>query len=356
MSWDPDVPYDALPLLPPVRDVETKPVLKKAIEAREVLARFDALASALPNPAVLINVIPLLEAQASSEIENIVTTTDELFEATAYQSGAAPAAREALRYRSALRMGFEEIAERPITERTTARLCSALRGHEVSFRRGEVYIGDSVAGRRIYTPPARPQMIEQLLDNWAQFVNEPKDLDPLVAMAVAHYQFEAIHPFDDGNGRTGRIVNVLMLCDAGLLHLPLLYLSRYIIESKDEYYRLLRGVTSSGAWEEWILYMLEGVRVTAVRSIDLVEQLQGVRVQVVDMVRGALRSANADLVEVLMEQPYSRVRDVVDRCGVTRQTAARWLRGLVETGALVEIRAGREALFINRRLMDVLRP
>jgi Fic family protein len=356
MAWNPEVPYDALPLLPPVGELETKRVLKKAIEAREVLARFDALASALPNPAVLINVIPLLEAQASSEIENIVTTTDELFEATAHQSGATPAAREALRYRSALRMGFDEIGKRPITERTTARLCSAIRGHEVSFRRGEVYIGDSVAGRRIYTPPATPQAIAGLLDNWATFVNEPSDLDPLVAMAVAHYQFEAIHPFDDGNGRTGRIVNVLMLCDAGLLHLPLLYLSRYIIESKDDYYRLLRGVTSADAWEDWILYMLEGVRVTAVRSIELVEQVQTVRGEIADAVRHALRSASSDVVELLMEQPYCRVRDVVERCGVTRQTAARWLRDLVDTGALVEVKAGRVAMFINRQLMDVLRP
>lgn len=356
MSWNPEVSYDALPLLPPPGDLETKRVLKKAIEAREILARFDAQASALPNPAVLINVIPLLEAQASSEIENIVTTTDELFEATAYQSGAAPAAREALRYRSALRMGFDEIGERPITERTTARLCSAIRGHEVSFRRGEVYIGDSLAGQRIYTPPATPQVIERLLDNWATFINEPSDLDPLVMMAVAHYQFEAIHPFDDGNGRTGRIVNVLMLCEAGLLQLPLLYLSRYIIESKDEYYRLLRGVTSSNGWEEWILYMLEGVRVTAVRSIELVEQVQAVRDEVIDEVRRVLRSANSDLVDVLMEQPYSRARDVVERCGVTRQTATRWLRDLTEAGALAQLKAGRETLFVNRQLMDVLRP
>lgn len=356
MPWNPDVPYDALPLLPPLGELETKRVLKKVIQAREALARFDAHASALPNPAVLINVIPLLEAQASSEIENIVTTTDELFEATVFQSGASPAAREALRYRSALRMGFEEIGERPITERTAARLCSALRGHEVPIRRGEVYIGDSLVGKRIYTPPAAPRAIERLLDNWAVFINEPSSLDPLVRMAVAHYQFEAIHPFDDGNGRTGRIVNVLMLCAAGLLHLPLLYLSRYIIESKDEYYRLLRGVTASSDWEEWIHYMLEGVRVTALRSTELVEQIQVVRDQTVDEVRRVLRSANSDLVDVLMEQPYCRVRDVVERCAVTRQTAARRLRDLVDTGALAEVKAGRESLFINKRLMDVLRP
>lgn len=349
------MPHDALPLLPPRVVIETTPVLKKAIEARDSLARFDALASALPDPAVLINAIPLLEAQASSEIENIVTTTDELFEATAFQSGATPAVREALRYRSALRIGFDELDGRPLTERTVARLCSVIRGHEVSIRRGEVYIGDRGTGERIYTPPAGPRVIGRLLDNWAAFVNEPSGLDPLVRMAVAHYQFEAIHPFDDGNGRTGRIVNVLMLCSAGLLHLPLLYLSRYIIESKDEYYRLLRAVTASGAWEDWILYMLEGVRATAARSIDLVGRVQAVRGEVIDAVRAALRAADIGLVDVLMEQPYCRVRDVVERCGVTRQTATRWLRDLVGAGVVSEIRAGREVLFVNGGLMDVLR-
>lgn len=258
MAWNPDEPYDTLPLLPPGVEVETRRVLKATIEARDALARFDARARALPNPTVLINAIPLLEAQASSEIENIVTTTDELFSAVATDSTASPAVREALRYRTALRAGFDQVGRRPLSARTAAEVCTVIRGHDEGFRRGEVFIGDPRSRRRVYTPPAGREVLELLLDNWSVFLNEPSELDPLVRMAAAHYQFEAIHPFTDGNGRTGRIMNILMLCDAGLLHLPLLYLSRYVIETKDEYYRLLGRVTSDGAWEEWVLYMVEG--------------------------------------------------------------------------------------------------
>ena len=356
MTWRPEVPYNELPLLPPPNELETHRVLKATIGAREALARLDARAGALPNPAVLINAIPLLEAQASNEIENIVTTTDELFEAAAYDLDASPAAREALRYRTALRVGFDELSSgRPLTAHTAARLCSEIRGHEVVFRRGEVFIGDPVQRRRVYTPPAEAAALDALLSNWSSFVNEPSELDPLVRMAAAHYQFEAIHPFHDGNGRTGRIVNVLMLCAAGLLRLPLLYLSRFIIENKDEYYRLLNGVTSAEAWEEWVIYMVDGVRSTSQHTLFLVDQIEEVQGVVATAVRSVLRSADADLVAVVMEQPYCRIRDVAARCGVTRQTAVRWLRGLEETGVLTEVRVGREVLFINAALMDVLR-
>ena len=253
MAWNPEEPYNSLPLLPPKGEMETHRVLKATIEARAALARFDARARALPNPTVLINAIPLLEAQASSEIENIVTTTDELFSAVATDSTASPAVREALRYRTALRVGFDQVGSRPLTAGTAAEVCTVIRGHDEGFRRGEVFIGDPRSRRRVYTPPAGRESLEKLLDNWSAFLNEPSGLDPLVRMAVAHYQFEAIHPFTDGNGRTGRIMNILMLCDAGLLHLPLLYLSRYVIETKDEYYRLLGLVTSDEAWEEWLI-------------------------------------------------------------------------------------------------------
>lgn len=356
MEWNPERAYDDLPPLPPGIELETKRVLKATIQAREALARLDARASALPNPTVVINSIPLLEAQASNEIENIVTTTDELFEAAAIDGDASPAAREALRYRTALRAGFEELATgRPITAHMAARLCSEIRGHDVTFRRGEVFIGDPALRRRVYTPPARPEAMDKLLGNWSSFINEPSDLDPLVRMAAAHYQFEAIHPFHDGNGRTGRIVNVLMLCAAGLIRLPLLYLSRFIIEHKDEYYRLLNAVTSEAAWEEWVLYMVEGVRSTSLHTIDLVERIEGVQDEVLAAVRSANRAANSDLVAVLMEQPYCRIRDVAARCDVTRQTAVKWLRELENAGVLMELKVGREALFINTRLMDVLR-
>jgi Fic family protein len=354
MTWDPAKPYNALPLLPPAVELETRAVLKATIAARDALARFDARARSLPNPTILINAIPLLEAQASSEIENIVTTADELFSADVVDAGATPAAREALRYRSALRRGYEQVGRRPLTASTAVEICSVIRGHDEGIRRGEVYIGDPTTRRRVYTPPAGREAVENLLDNWSFFLNEPTELDPLVQMAVAHYQLEAIHPFTDGNGRTGRIMNVLMLCDAGLLHLPLLYLSRYIIESKDEYYRLLRGVTASGNWEPWVLYIVEGVRAVSLRTSELVDRIDAVQQGIIDAVRAVAGSANQDLVAVLMEHPYARSADVIGKCGVSRPTATKWLRGLVSAGVLDELRVGRQVLFINRPLMRVL--
>ncbi len=335
-------------------ELETHTVLEATIEARDALARFDARAQALPNPTVLINAIPLLEAQASSEIENIVTTTDELFTAAVTDVGATPAAREALRYRSALQTGFQQVGQRPLTANTAAEICAVIRGHDEGFRRGEVFIGDPATRQQVYTPPSGTAL-SSLLDDWSEFLNAPSDLDPLVRMAVAHYQFEAIHPFTDGNGRTGRIMNVLMLCDAGLMLLPLLYLSRYIIESKDDYYRLLRLVTSDGAWEPWVRYIVDGVRVTAERTTRVVDNIDKVQERLLDHVRQVVGSANGDLLAVLMEQPYARVRDVIDRCGVSRPTASKWMHGLVDAGVLADLRVGREVLYINRALMDVLR-
>jgi len=356
MTWSPDAPYNALPELPPDVELETRAVLKATIEARDLLARLDASAQALPNASVLINAIPLLEAQASSEIENIVTTADELFSAAhAEDPAASPAAREALRYRTALRSGFEHIGARPLTSRTATQICGTLRGHDVQVRTGPVYIGDPASRRRVYTPPDTPADLARLLENWTTFLNAPSDLDPLVRMAVAHYQFEAIHPFTDGNGRTGRILNVLMLCDAGLLHLPVLYLSGHIIETKDEYYRRFTAVTERGAWEDWIRYMVEAVRRTAERTLDLVRRIADVETEIVDLTRAALGSANRDLIAVLMEQPYARNRDVISRCQVSRPTATKWLKELAGHGVLQEVRVGREVLYINTRLMGVLR-
>lgn len=353
MTWDPAEPYDSLPPLPPAPDLETHAVLKATIGARDALARLDARAQALPNPAILINAIPLLEAQASSEIENIVTTTDELFTAAVTEVDATPATREALRYRTALGVGHAQLGRRPLTASTAVDVCAAIRGFDEGLRRGEVYIGDPVTRERVYTPPSG-RAVPGLLDNWSEFVNAPTDLDPLVRMAVAHYRFEAIHPFTDGNGRTGRIMNVLMLCDAGLLHLPLLYLSRYIIENRDEYYRLLRSVTATGAWEEWTMYLLRGVQETSRRTTAMVDRIDEVQQEMLGTIRSAVGRADQDLLAVLMEQPYARTRDVIERCGVSRPTAAKYLRALVAAGALSELRVGREVLFVNRSLMEVL--
>src|SRR5665811_1840987 len=356
MTWSPDAPYNALPELPPDVELETRAVLKATIEARDLLARLDASAQALPNASVLINAIPLLEAQASSEIENIVTTADELFSAAhAEDPAASPAAREALRYRTALRSGFEHIGARPLTSRTATQICGTLRGHDVQVRTGPVYIGDPASRRRVYTPPDTPADLARLLENWTTFLNAPSDLDPLVRMAVAHYQFEAIHPFTDGNGRTGRILNVLMLVEAGLLRHPLLYLSRYIIETKNEYYQLLRAVTEESAWEKWILYILTGIERTSLATFHKIAAIRELQDEFVRRGRTVSRGgADSEFQSVLFEQPYCRISTVMTRCGVSRPTATSWLGAFAEAGLLQDIKVGRGRLFVNREFLQLL--
>ena len=239
-------------------------VLKQCVTARAALAELKQAAALIPNPAMLINTLPLLEARASSEIENIVTTADKLFQHLQADSGADPATREALRYRRALLEGVKALKTRPLTTGTAASICTRIKGVEMSVRKvtGTALANDAT-GEVVYTPPEGEARIRDLLANWERFLHEEETLDPLVRMAAAHYQFEAIHPFTDGNGRTGRVLNSLFLVEQGLLPLPILYLSRYIIAHKADYYRLLLAVTREHAWEPWLLYMLRAVEDTA---------------------------------------------------------------------------------------------
>lgn len=357
MSWVPDTAYNELPSVPPAVEVETKRVLKATIEARAALATLDQAARRIPNPTVLINSIPLLEAQASSEIENIVTTADELFRFAQDESAATdPATKETLQYRTALFRGFEMVKKRPLTVNTAAEICSIIQFREMNVRTGTgTYIGNPSTKQAIYTPPVGEKIIRDKLSNWEEFVNTNRQLDPLVVMSIAHYQFEAIHPFEDGNGRTGRILNVLLLVESKLLSQPILYLSRYIIENKSAYYDLLLGVTRDGDWEAWVLYLLEGIRQTAistVRKIDAIRDLQDA-IQVV-IRRVTTGGANADLLSVLFEQPYCRIVNVMERCDVSRPTATGWLKSLEEEQVLTSVRVGRERLFVNTGFFELL--
>src|SRR6266568_4553316 len=277
-NWSPEVPFNELPLPPTVEELETKAVLKASIGANVALAQLDQAVVSIPNPTVLINTIPLLEAQASSEIENIVTTTDALFRHLEDDAGADPATRETLRYRTALRVGFEMTLDRGLTAATAALVCSTIKNREMKVRvMPGTRIGNTATGTIAYSPPEGRDLIIEKLSEWERFIHADDGMDTLVRMAVAHYQFEAIHPFSDGNGRTGRILNMLMLVKAGLLRLPVLYLSRYIIDSKQDYYRLLRSVTAEGSWEEWILYILTGIEQTSratLRKVDDIRSLQ----------------------------------------------------------------------------------
>ncbi len=354
-AWRPNHPYNELPLLPPPGDLETRQVLKACVSARSSLAGLKHAIEHIPDPTMLINTLPHLEARASSAIENIVTTADQLFRHAQSEESADAATREALRYRAALLTGFQEIISRPLNTRTAEAICSRIKNAEMSVRKvpgTQVVRG---TGEVIYTPPVGESLLRDLLANWERFLHEQPELDPLVRMAVGHYQFEAIHPFTDGNGRTGRVLNSLFLIHEKLLPSPVLYLSRYIIAHKDEYYRLLLGVTRDHAWEEWLLYMLAGVDETAQWTTAKIHAVRDLRTATSAHIRKRLPKVySAELVNVLFEQPYCRINNLVEAGVGKRVTASRYLQQLVEIGVLREEPAGRDKLFVHTRLLRLL--
>jgi len=354
---DPARPFNALPPLPPRAELETRPVLKACIAARAALAELKQAGHLLPNQAILVNSLPILEARASSEIENIVTTADRLFrQAQAVDDAADPATKEALRYRTALARGFEALRRRPLTTRMAVEICRTLRDVDVDVRRvpGTTLINQGT-GRAVYTPPEGESRLRDLLANWERYLHAGDEVDPLVRMAVAHYQFEAIHPFTDGNGRTGRILNILFLVEQGLLDLPVLYLSRAIIRRRADYYRLLNDVTIKGAWEPWVLFMVTAVAETAgwttAKVMAMRELLNRATAFVRDRAPGVY---SRELVELIFVQPYSRIANVVDAGLAKRQTASEYLKGLAAIGVLREIKSGRDKLFIHPNLLALL--
>lgn len=354
MSFNPNTPYNDLPPLPPMQDVETKAILKLCVEARASLAGLRQAGDLIPNQEMLINIIPLLEAQGSSEIENIVTTTDKLFQYAHDDSHSDHATKEALRYRTALYQGIQVIKERPLTANTALDICQTIKGVSLGVRTGGVELRNQL-GQTTYTPPNDPKVIHHLLANWEQFLHADDDLDPLVKMAIAHYQFEAIHPYVDGNGRTGRVINILYLIEKGLLDLPILYLSRYIIQNKAGYYNGLLGVTKAGDWQTWLAYMLDAIKETSewtTAKILAIKELHTHTAQIIKDKAGQIYSH--ELVDVIFEQPYCRITNLVDKDIAKRQTASNYLTKLVEIGVLQEVRAGREKLFINPALMSLL--
>lgn len=359
-SHDPKRPWNELPPLPPSGELEPRTVLRASLRARVALAELKQAGHLIPNQKILINTIPLLEAQASSEIENIVTTTDQLFRFAPadQQESADPATKEALRYRGALARGYELLSTRPVSTAVAVEVCRTLLGVDVDIRRipGTALVNHAT-GETVYTPPEGDARLRDLLANWERWLHPdgPDEVDPLVRMAVAHYQFEAIHPFTDGNGRTGRVLNLLYLIERGLLELPVLYLSGAIIRRKPDYYRLLRGVTADAAWEPWILYMLGAVEETAQWTTTLIHRTRELLHASTELVRTEARNIySRELVELTFVQPYCRIRNVVDAGLAKRQTAAIYLRRLADIGLLEEVEAGRERLFVNRPLMKLL--
>ena len=357
LSFNPGAPYNDLPPLPPNTTVETRAVLKAVIAANKELGALDSACRLIPNPEIITSTIPLREAQASSEIENIVTTNDELFRAAyAVDYEPTPATKEALRYNTALHIGVQSLQTRPLSVRTAKEVCEALQDSPARIRSTPgTFIGDPVKNIKYYTPPEGKEIIEQHLGRWERFIYSDHDLDSLVLLALLHYQFEAIHPFYDGNGRTGRILNILLLIQEGLLRLPVLYLSGYIVKNKSDYYRLLRAVTAESSWEEWIIFIVKGVEESAWAASILIEKLWTLQESTSTKLREEANIGPAkDLAALLFTHPYIRIKNIEDAGLAKRQTAAQWLHSLVDLGVLKEIKRGRQKVFINHRALDVL--
>ena len=356
MPFDRNLPYNDLPLLPPASDLETKAVLKQAISANRVLANLRGLAVKIPNQGMLINSIVLQEARLSSEIENIVTTNDELYRAAADPEGKTDAhTKEVLCYREALRFGFQSLQDRLLTTNLFIELVQLIKQSQIGIRAIPGTALKNDLGEVIYTPPVGEAIIRDKLSNLEQFIHADDDLDPLIKMAVMHYQFEAIHPFPDGNGRTGRILNLLYLVEKQLLDIPVLFLSRYIIANKADYYLGLRGVTERQDWESWVLYMLRAVESTAQQTFDQVNRILILMEDVQIKVRTEAENIySKDLIELIFRQPYTKIQLLVDAGIAKRQTASRYLQALAGLGVLREEQIGREKYYINDALFAEL--
>jgi len=357
-DFNPEVPFNSLPdLPPPIQTIETTEILKACIKARVALAELKQAAELIPNAAVLVNTIPLLEARASSEIENIVTTTDKLFEyADIAEDRADAATKEALRYRTALFEGTKMVLRGMLTTDMAIHICSTIKGLDLDIRaESGTKLKKRLTGEIIYTPPEGQKLLIAKLDNWADFMHQNTDIDPLVRLAVQHYQFEAIHPFSDGNGRTGRILNILFLVQLGLLNSPILYLSRYIIRNKGPYYQLLLDVTRHQAWTPWIMFILNGVEETCTWTTGKIKAIRELMGHTAEFVQQKLPKIYTwELVELLFKQPYCRIGNLVEADIAKRQTASVYLKLLCETGILKEIKSGRENIFVHPKYIELL--
>lgn len=361
-AFDPEYPYNKLPLLPPLRqEVETLLILRQESRAATALAELKGLSRLLPNPAILINALVLKEAKASSEIENIITTDDKLYQAMIVRGQPVDTAtKEVLYYRQALYTGYHFIKQKGfLSTNGIVQIQQELEQNQAGIRR---LTGTSLRNDRtnqvIYTPPDDPDTLNRLMHNLEEYLNshQPDEVSTLIKLAIQHYQFESIHPFYDGNGRTGRIINVLYLILHELLGEPILYLSGYIIAHKAEYYRLLQAVRTEGNWSDWIVFMLEAVETTARQTIEQITRIQALFDQTVEQVRGELPKVySKELLEILFEYPYSKIEFVVDRLGIDRRTASKYLRQLEQAGVLRAEQKWKETLFINQPLVDLLR-
>lgn len=348
-----------LPILPPDVELETKSVLRQLARANRALAELKGYAATIPNKHILINAITINEAKDSSAIENIITTHDELYKAMSQTGYKNPAAKEVVSYRTALWHGYQLIQERQIlTTNMIIDIHAQIENNQAGIRKlpGTV-LKNKATGEVIYTPPGSEQEISELMSNLEQYINEDSDgVDPLVKLAVIHYQFESIHPFYDGNGRTGRIINVLYLVLKELLDSPILYLSRYIILNKTAYYTLLQEIRTRGRWEDWIVFILTGIEETAEETLALVKNINAKVDAMTDEIREKLpKIYSRELIDLLFSEFYTKTQYIQEGLGISRRTAVNYLTALEEQGFLVSEKLGKERIYQNKRLFDLVR-
>ncbi len=344
--------------LPLDQNPETPKVLKKAISANRALANLNGVARIIPNRTILINSLVLQEAKDSSAIENIITTHDELYKANLDIESVTSEAKEVQNYKEALLHGFALVKDTNLLlKKHIIEIQGILEKNSAGVRKqAGTSLKNAATGEVIYTPPQEHETIQELLTNLEHYINEPNEIDPLVNMAILHHRFESIHPFYDGNGRTGRIINILYLVLQDLLELPVLYLSRYIITHKADYYRLLQEVRTRGKWEEWILYMLEAVEQTSNETIELINGIDTLMKNTQERVAAQLpKIYSKDLLEILFMHPYTKIDFLVEGLNLHRDTASKYLKELEKVGVLKPLKIGRSKYFINLELFNMLK-
>lgn len=342
--------------LPPKTELETKETLKKAASAHRFLAELKGVAASIPNETILINTLVLQEAKDSSAIENIITTDDELFKAELFEEFVGPAQKEVQNYAGALRYGFKKVREHSLlTNNHILEIQQRLEDNLAGFRKVPgTALKNQQTGQVVYTPPQEYDTILALMSNLEKVINDDEfwPVDPLIKMAALHFQFESIHPFYDGNGRTGRIINILYLVNKDLLRLPILYLSRYIIRHKSDYYRLLQQVRDQGTWEPWVLFMLDGVEQTARESIQTIEKIRTLMMKYKHGIREQFPTMySQDLLNNLFRHPYTKIEFIVNDLQVSRLTATRYLDKLSDAGYLEKHKRWRTNYYINQPLL-----
>lgn len=350
---------NSLAKLPPSGELETKEVLRQLASSHRALAELKGYSDMIPNKNILINAITINEAKDSSEIENIVTTHDELFKMMSSESYSSPSAKEVVNYRTAIWKGYNLVKENGfISTNMLIEIHNIIEPNKPGIRKipGTV-LRNQQTGEVIYTPPSGQAEIVLYLNNLEDYINNDHDnVDLLIKLAVVHYQFECIHPFYDGNGRVGRMLNVLYLILKDLLDSPILYLSKYIIKNKADYYRLIQAVTDEGKWEDWILFILKAVEETAIETLNLVRSINNLLEKTASEIREVLPNIySRELVELIFFEFYTKIGYIEEGLGVTRKTASKYLSSLEEEGFLVSEKMGREVIYLNKSLFEIVK-